>query len=118
MVWVAGQRPRTIKLSEGIIGMSSYYKNIATFIGGIVLVVPRSPATNNVKFAEAPGDRVEIRLSFDSATEAPKGYTIEQPARIVLDFPNVDNSLAQRNSQWVLAMSAMPWWCRAVIAPV
>lgn len=77
--------------------MSSYYKNIATFIGGIVLASSTlASQLTNVKFAEAPGDKVEIRLSFDSATEAPKGYTIEQPARIVLDFPNVDNSLAQK----------------------
>lgn len=77
--------------------MSSYYKNIATFIGGIVLASSAlASQLTNVKFAEAPGDKVEIRLTFDSATEAPKGYTIEQPARIVLDFPNVDNSLAQK----------------------
>ncbi|HMY39909.1 MAG TPA: AMIN domain-containing protein, partial [Marinagarivorans sp.] len=77
--------------------MSSYYKNIATFIGGIVLAsTALASQLTNVKFAEAPGDKVEIRLTFDSATEAPKGYTIEQPARIVLDFPNVDNSLAQK----------------------
>ncbi|MFO1368638.1 MAG: type IV pilus secretin PilQ [Marinagarivorans sp.] len=77
--------------------MSSYYKIIATFIGGIVLASSTlASQLTNVKFAEAPGDKVEIRLSFDSATEAPKGYTIEQPARIVLDFPNVDNSLAQK----------------------
>ncbi|HEY6527806.1 MAG TPA: type IV pilus secretin PilQ [Cellvibrionaceae bacterium] len=77
--------------------MSSYYKNIATFLGGIVLASSAfASQLTNVKFAEAPGDKVEIRLTFDSATEAPKGYTIEQPARIVLDFPNVDNSLAQK----------------------
>lgn len=77
--------------------MSSHYKNIATFIGGILLAsTALASQLTNVKFAEIPGDKVEIRLSFDSATEAPKGYTIEQPARIVLDFPNVDNSLAQK----------------------
>ncbi|RZA08327.1 MAG: type IV pilus secretin family protein [Moraxellaceae bacterium] len=77
--------------------MSSYYKNIAAFLGSIVLASSAvASQLTNVKFAEAPGDKVEIRLTFDSATEAPKGYTIEQPARIVLDFPNVDNSLAQK----------------------
>ncbi len=77
--------------------MSSYYKNIATLIGGILLASSAfASQLTNVKFAEVPGDKVEIRLSFDSATDAPKGYTIEQPARIVLDFPNVDNSLAQK----------------------
>lgn len=77
--------------------MSSYYKNIASFVGSLILASSAiASQLTDVKFAEIPGDKVEIRLSFDSATEAPKGYTIEQPARIVLDFPNVDNSLAQK----------------------
>lgn len=77
--------------------MSSYYKNIAAFIGSLLLASSAiASQLTDVKFAEIPGDKVEIRLSFDTVTEAPKGYTIEQPARIVLDFPNVDNSLAQK----------------------
>lgn len=77
--------------------MSSYYKNIAAILCSIILASSAAASQlTDVKFAEAPGDKVEIRLSFDTATEAPKGYTIEQPARIVLDFPNVDNALAQK----------------------
>jgi type IV pilus assembly protein PilQ len=77
--------------------MSSYYKKIAGLFAGILLAAHATASQlTDVKFAELPGDKVEIRLSFDSATDAPKGYTIEQPARIVLDFPNVENALSQK----------------------
>ncbi len=78
--------------------MSTYYKKIAGLFVGLFWVSASVSASQltNVKFAELPGDKVEIRLAFDAATEAPKGYTIEQPARIVLDFPNVENSLTQK----------------------
>ena len=32
-----------------------------------------------------PGDSVELKLHFDEPVASPRGYTIEQPARIALD---------------------------------
>ncbi|SEK53254.1 type IV pilus assembly protein PilQ [Atopomonas hussainii] len=40
-----------------------------------------------------PGDRMELRMGFDSPVDIPRGYTIEQPARIALDLPGVKNKL-------------------------
>lgn len=49
--------------------------------------------------ASLPGDRVELKLSFDEPVTAPRGYTIEQPARIALDLPGVSNKLGSRNRE-------------------
>lgn len=49
--------------------------------------------------ASLPGDRVELKLTFDEAILAPKGYTIEQPARIALDLPGVTNKLGVKNKE-------------------
>jgi type IV pilus assembly protein PilQ len=49
--------------------------------------------------ASLPGDRVELKLTFDEAILAPKGYTIEQPARIALDMPGVTNKLGVKNKE-------------------
>ncbi|KPA96634.1 AMIN domain-containing protein, partial [Pseudomonas asplenii] len=46
--------------------------------------------------AALPGDRVEIKLAFDSAPPAPHGYTTEQPARIALDLTGVASQLTAR----------------------
>ncbi|GGJ99273.1 type IV pilus secretin PilQ [Pseudomonas matsuisoli] len=49
--------------------------------------------------ASLPGDRVELKLSFDEPVAVPKGYTIEQPARIALDLPGVTNQLGSKNRE-------------------
>jgi len=49
--------------------------------------------------AALPGDRVELKLTFDEPVLAPKGYTIEQPARIALDLPGVSNKLGVKNKE-------------------
>lgn len=51
---------------------------------------------DDIKFSALPGDRFEVRLTFDGVPPEPQGYTIERPARIVLDFPNVVSNLHQR----------------------
>ncbi len=49
--------------------------------------------------AALPGDRVELKLTFDEPVLAPRGYTIEQPARIALDLPGVSNKLGVKNKE-------------------
>ncbi len=46
--------------------------------------------------AALPGDRVELKLSFDGPPPPPRGYTTEQPARIALDLPGVTNQLSSK----------------------
>lgn len=46
-----------------------------------------------------PGDKVELKLTFDEAVTAPRGYTIEQPARIALDLPGVTNQLGAKRRE-------------------
>lgn len=53
----------------------------------------------SVDVAALPGDRVELKLGFDSPVAAPRGYTIEQPARIALDLPGVQNKLGSKNRE-------------------
>ncbi len=50
-----------------------------------------------IEFSSLPGDRTEIRMSFDGAPPQPTGYTIEQPARIVLDMPGVISGLVEKH---------------------
>ncbi|MBD1551832.1 type IV pilus secretin PilQ family protein [Pseudomonas typographi] len=47
-----------------------------------------------VDVASLPGNRMELKLTFDSPVPAPRGYTTDQPARIALDLPGVSNRLA------------------------
>lgn len=51
----------------------------------------------SIEFSSLPGDRTEIRMQFDGTPPEPKGYTIEQPARIVLDLPGVVSGLEEKH---------------------
>src|SRR5699024_12041927 len=46
-----------------------------------------------------PGDKVELKLVYDEVVTAPRGYTIEQPARIALDLPGVKNQLGVKRRE-------------------
>lgn len=62
----------------------------------MVLLSPMVLAANlkAVDVASLPGNRMELKLTFDSPVPAPRGYTTDQPARIALDMPGVSNRLA------------------------
>ena len=51
----------------------------------------------SIQFASLPGDQTEIRMDFDSPPPEAAGYTIEQPARIVLDLPGVSSALTEKH---------------------
>ncbi len=65
------------------------------------LLSPAALAANlqGLDVAALPGDRVELKLAFDEPVAAPRGYTIDQPARIALDLPGVSNRLGSRNRE-------------------
>ncbi|CDM39046.1 type IV pilus secretin PilQ [Ectopseudomonas oleovorans] len=70
----------------------------------VLLAALLSPAVlaanlQDLNVASLPGDRVELKLSFDEPVMAPRGYTIEQPARIALDLPGVSNKLGSKNRE-------------------
>ncbi|WP_248795938.1 type IV pilus secretin PilQ family protein [Pseudomonas sp. MWU13-2105] len=64
----------------------------------IALVSPMVLAANlkTLDVASLPGDRVELKLGFDSPPTVPHGYTTDQPARIALDLAGVTSQLARK----------------------
>lgn len=68
----------------------------------VALLSPLAMAADLQKMdvASLPGDRVELKLTFDEPVSgSPKGYTIDEPARIALDLPGVQNKLGERNRE-------------------
>lgn len=64
----------------------------------IALLSPMVQAASlkTLDVAALPGDRIELKLSFDSPPPQPKGYTTESPARIALDLPGVASQLTNK----------------------
>ena len=65
----------------------------------IALMSPMVLAANlkTLDVAALPGDRVELKLSFDGPPPQPKGYTTDSPARIALDLPGVASQLTSKS---------------------
>ena len=52
----------------------------------------------NIDFSALSGGRVSIRIKLKEAlANPPAGFTLNNPARIALDFPNTGNGLAKSN---------------------
>ncbi|MBV7574189.1 type IV pilus secretin PilQ [Pseudomonas sp. PDM32] len=64
----------------------------------IAMLSPMVQAANlkALDVAALPGDRVELKLSFDAPPPLPQGYMTESPARIALDLPGVTSQLASK----------------------
>ena len=58
-----------------------------------------SASLQGLDVSALPGDKVELKLSFDEPVASPRGYTIEQPARIALDLPGVSSALGEKNRE-------------------
>jgi type IV pilus assembly protein PilQ len=77
---------------------------ILSIIGASLWMAMISPALQaaalkTLDVAALPGDRIELKLSFDAPVPAPRGYTTQQPARIALDLPGVTSQLTTRSRE-------------------
>ncbi|MEZ5540344.1 MAG: hypothetical protein R3E63_10455 [Pseudomonadales bacterium] len=54
----------------------------------------------NISFSSLPGDRFEVKMDFDSKPLNQKGYNIDKPARVVMDFEGVESAL-KKNTRFL-----------------
>ena len=76
-------------------------KGVVVLVGWIAFLGASSHAwaqvlLEDISFATLPGDRFEVQMSFSDTPPDPEGYTIENPARIVLDLAGVESALEQK----------------------
>lgn len=88
----------------GFAGRKMIMTRIFSIIGvslWMAMVSPVLQAANlkTLDVAALPGDRIELKLTFDGPVPAPTGYTTEQPARIALDLPGVSSQLATKSRE-------------------
>lgn len=80
--------------------MNNYFSRFTLSLGTIFLSQQLVAADlQSLDVAALPGDRVELKITFDEPVLAPRGYTIEQPARIALDLPGVSSKLGVKNKE-------------------
>jgi type IV pilus assembly protein PilQ len=57
----------------------------------------QSSELKDVEIASLPGDKVQITFSMEGGINEPTSFTVDEPARIALDFPNTKSALTWRN---------------------
>ena len=72
-------------------------------LGGPVMAQTASDKVANaleaVDVSNLPGNRVQIKFTMAAPAVEPLSFTINNPARIALDFPATENKLAKRTTQ-------------------
>lgn len=96
-----------------LIGSARRLASLASIGIFLPALIAQAATIEGIKFAALPGDSFEIKLDFDGKPVEPAGYTIESPARIVLDFEGTESALDQKkyplsfdNAQSAVVLSA------------
>jgi type IV pilus assembly protein PilQ len=89
---------------KSIIYKTIMNRTLKTSLVGIILLtagINSAIARNLVglDYSVLIGDAVQLVFTFDEAAIEPRTFTIDQPARIALDFAGTSNKLQQRNFQ-------------------
>ena len=74
-------------------------KSKLAFVLSALLVTPvfADPIIEDITFSSRPGSKFEVRLDFNEPPPADlDAYTIEEPARIAIDFPGTKSGLDQK----------------------
>jgi type IV pilus assembly protein PilQ len=72
----------------------------------IISTTAYAVSLDNVSFASLPGERVQIKLMLSEPLPAdPLNFTIDNPARIAIDFPNTSLNLAEKSQTIGIGMA-------------
>jgi type IV pilus assembly protein PilQ len=77
-------------------------------ISGLSTVLAATTPGNtlqSVDFSALPGNKAQITLTLSQPAATPLSFTIDNPARIALDFPNTNNGLTDRSQAIGIGMA-------------
>jgi len=81
------------------IKMNSPVRAFGYLLGAALLAVTsiaQSAVLKDMSYAALPGDKFEVKMTFDGAPPQVKGYSIERPARIALDLIGASSELTNK----------------------
>jgi len=83
----------------GELSMKGFKRLLSNLTGTLLAglcAFAQAGSLDDIKFASLPGNEFEVMLSFSEPPPEPKSYTIDSPARIVLDFEGVESALDEK----------------------
>lgn len=92
----SNMNPQNEKSARGRLGRFGRWLVLAVSAGVALGAQAADSVLKDTSFVALPGQKTEIRFSFDAPPPTPKVYMIESPPRLVLDFFGVSNEQVQR----------------------
>ena len=90
-------------INRGKVAMTKWLGRINTFICLICMAAlfqaqANAATLDDISYSSLPGDRVQVDLKLSEPLQGePLNFTIDNPARIVLDFPDTSLNLGNKN---------------------
>ena len=88
---------------------SSWFRQAVALIALLLLpslVLAQSQTLNDMSYAALPGDRVKVTLQLSQpVSQDPMHFTIDNPARIALDFPDTSLNLKEKTKSIGVGMA-------------
>src|SRR4051794_3084218 len=79
--------------------LSRFFAEAALLAMSAVALAQGPVSLNNVSYTSLPGDRVQVRLELSAPlAQDPLSFTIDNPARLALDFPGATVSLPHKTT--------------------
>jgi len=76
-------------VSGGLLALMLFVPSMAAAVS--------SNSLESIDFDRLPGDRVQVVMGFSKAAPEPVSFSVSNPARIALDFPDTKNNLKKRS---------------------
>lgn len=71
----------------------------------LTLVSVNAADLQTLGYSSLPGDKTQLILTFSEPVESPTSFVIDDPARVVVDFPGVSNKLDKKTEQINVGMT-------------
>ena len=82
-----------------------YYAIIVLMLMWLSPLVYAQTTLDKISFSALPGDRVQVKLDFSSPVSEPLSFSIDNPARIALDFPQTKLNLDKKSTSIGIGMA-------------
>ncbi|SEP85179.1 type IV pilus assembly protein PilQ [Ectothiorhodospira magna] len=104
--------PRTLRLTPSRPPLTPFWRSLGPLLMLCLLALPwhtaiaqEEQALEQLIYSTLPGDRLQVVMRFSGPAPEPMSFTIDNPARIALDFQDTRNALAQRTQQINLGLT-------------
>jgi type IV pilus assembly protein PilQ len=86
------------KVSCGSSSYPAFRRFVVGFCALLITSIAAAGTLDTINYTSLPGDRVQLRLELsEPASSEPLSFTIDNPARVAIDFPGTSLNLADKS---------------------